>query len=143
MDHRYILTGPPGTGKSTILQHLANLQFTVVEEPARSILSEQRSIGGEGVYDKNPMFNSFLKAQFGMPITEAEEQLIKGQKEAEIPTIDNEKALESLYKLVKQIDNRKPVCDEEATAIKQFCDLCNTQIEEMEADLKESMVASV
>lgn len=53
MNHRYILTGPPGSGKSTILKQLANLNYAVVEEPVRSILSEQRAIEGVGVYDKN------------------------------------------------------------------------------------------
>ena len=33
---------------------LAKRGYRYIEEPARSIIDEQRSIGGEGIYDKNP-----------------------------------------------------------------------------------------
>lgn len=49
----YILTGAPGSGKSSILSELAKQDFTVIAEPAREILAEQRAIDGDGVSDKN------------------------------------------------------------------------------------------
>jgi len=42
-----------GSGKSTVLNELVKMDFVVVNEPARQILSEQRAIQGQGVPDKN------------------------------------------------------------------------------------------
>ncbi len=53
MDHFYVLTGAPGSGKSTILHRLRNLGFAGLDEPARQILAEQRSFGGKGVPDRD------------------------------------------------------------------------------------------
>ena len=50
----HILTGAPGTGKSAILGRLAAAGASIVGEPAREILSEQRSIGGDGTPDRDP-----------------------------------------------------------------------------------------
>ncbi len=54
MNQFYILTGAPGTGKTSILSELSQRGIPTVEEPARSVLQQQRLINGEGVYDKNP-----------------------------------------------------------------------------------------
>ncbi|HAT8890284.1 TPA: AAA family ATPase [Legionella pneumophila subsp. pneumophila] len=54
MNRFYILTGSPGSGKSSILTALSKKSFSVIEEPARKILAQQRLIDGEGVYDRNP-----------------------------------------------------------------------------------------
>jgi len=48
-DKFFVLTGPPGSGKSTLLQHLRTLGFQGIDEPARQILAEQRSIAGNGL----------------------------------------------------------------------------------------------
>jgi predicted ATPase len=48
----HILTGAPGTGKTAILDVL-RAGYPCIAEPAREILAEQRSIGGEGVPDRN------------------------------------------------------------------------------------------
>ena len=52
-DHLFIMTGPPGAGKSTILSILKELDFKVIDEPARKIISEQRAINGKGLYDQD------------------------------------------------------------------------------------------
>jgi predicted ATPase len=50
-----ILTGAPGSGKSTILDLLREKGFTCIDEPARQIIAEQRLIGGTGVSDRDPL----------------------------------------------------------------------------------------
>lgn len=50
-----------GSGKSIVLQLLKLQGFTVVPEPAREILAEQRTIGDEGVPENNPkLFTQLL-----------------------------------------------------------------------------------
>ncbi len=56
MTKRFVITGAMGSGKSTVLKLLQAEGLTVVEEPARQILAEQRSIGDESVPEKNPKF---------------------------------------------------------------------------------------
>lgn len=48
----FILTGAPGSGKSSILARLGN-EFRCVDEPAREILAEQRATGGRGTWDRD------------------------------------------------------------------------------------------
>lgn len=52
--NRFVVTGAPGRGKTPIQRELVRLGFRGVNEPAREILAEQRAIGGNGVYDKDP-----------------------------------------------------------------------------------------
>jgi predicted ATPase len=52
--NRFVVTGAPGSGKTPILRELVRLGFIGVNEPAREILAEQRAMGGNGVYDKDP-----------------------------------------------------------------------------------------
>ena len=54
MNNFFILTGAPGTGKSSLLAALQAYKVNIVEEPARAILAEQRKINGEGTYEQNP-----------------------------------------------------------------------------------------
>lgn len=49
----FVLTGAPGSGKTTILDHVG-VDVRRVGEPAREILAEHRSIGGTGTADIAP-----------------------------------------------------------------------------------------
>jgi predicted ATPase len=53
-EQRYVITGPPGSGKTPVIRELATRGFGVVEEPARAVLAQQRAVQGDGVYDKDP-----------------------------------------------------------------------------------------
>jgi predicted ATPase len=46
----YILTGGPGSGKTTILNGLRDRGFTCVEEVGRLLIQEQLKIGGNAVH---------------------------------------------------------------------------------------------
>jgi predicted ATPase len=50
----HILTGAPGTGKSTVLNILSNNGVLTVPEPAREILREQRLLYGRGLPEEDP-----------------------------------------------------------------------------------------
>lgn len=54
MNKKVIITGTMGAGKSSVLYILKKEGFSVVEECARTILSEQRSFCGHGVPEDNP-----------------------------------------------------------------------------------------
>ena len=59
----YVLTGAPGTGKSTILSELS-LQYVTVNEPAREVIAKQRSMNGTGVWEKDRgLFIKLLQEQ--------------------------------------------------------------------------------
>jgi len=48
-----VITGAPGTGKSAILGGVRG-DIRRIDEPAREVLAEQRSINGDGTPDRNP-----------------------------------------------------------------------------------------
>lgn len=48
----FILTGPPGSGKTRLLGHLSGA-FDTVAEPARRVLAEQRATGGTATGEQN------------------------------------------------------------------------------------------
>jgi predicted ATPase len=50
----FVITGPPGSGKTPIVRELRSLGFAGVPEPAREVIAEQRATGGDGIYDRNP-----------------------------------------------------------------------------------------
>lgn len=53
----FVLTGAPGAGKTTLMSRLKERGVVCMGEPAREIISVQRSIGGAGVFEKNaPLF---------------------------------------------------------------------------------------
>lgn len=49
----FVLTGPPGSGKTSLLKALGSRVKTVAE-PARRVLTEQRSRGGTATGDQDP-----------------------------------------------------------------------------------------
>jgi predicted ATPase len=51
---RLVLTGPPGSGKTSTLRELEGLGSRVVDEPARRIIAEQWAITDKAVYDEDP-----------------------------------------------------------------------------------------
>ena len=59
-DNYFILTGAMGAGKSTVLRELRKLCMICVDEPARQILAEQRSIQGDAIPDKNKALFTIL-----------------------------------------------------------------------------------
>jgi predicted ATPase len=60
-DNYFILTGAMGAGKSTVINALRDLNLICIDEPARQILAEQRSIAGKGVPEYNPqLFTDLL-----------------------------------------------------------------------------------
>ena len=51
--HLHILTGAPGAGKTAILNLLRD-RIRCVDEPAREVLAQQRSVQGDGIPERNP-----------------------------------------------------------------------------------------
>lgn len=49
----HILSGAPGSGKSTIIEQLKHNGYVCIDEPAREIIAEQKSIDGEGLYNRD------------------------------------------------------------------------------------------
>lgn len=52
-DELWILSGPPGSGKTAILEELRG-SLRCVDEPARRVLAEQRTSGGLGTPERDP-----------------------------------------------------------------------------------------
>ena len=53
MSKRILLTGAPGSGKSTTIHALIASNIHCMPEYAREIIAEQRSINGKGLYDQD------------------------------------------------------------------------------------------
>lgn len=49
----FILTGGPGSGKSSIISVLKNMGYICVDEAARQIIQEQANIGGDALHNKD------------------------------------------------------------------------------------------
>ena len=67
--NRYICTGPPGGGKTSVLNEL-RADFVVVSEPARRVLSIERETGGTGTGDQNPA--RFVSLMLNMSLSDLE-----------------------------------------------------------------------
>lgn len=66
--HLFVITGPPGSGKTPLVRELAASGFVGVEEPARAVIAEQRAISGASVYDRDPRL--FLDLMLARAITD-------------------------------------------------------------------------
>lgn len=49
MDHLVVITGGPGSGKTTLVDHLAALGHARTEEAGRAVIRDQREIDGPGL----------------------------------------------------------------------------------------------
>ncbi|MGW9346398.1 AAA family ATPase [Nocardiopsis flavescens] len=49
MDHLVVVTGGPGSGKTTLIDHLAGLGHARTEEAGRAVIRDQREIDGPGL----------------------------------------------------------------------------------------------
>jgi predicted ATPase len=62
--HKFIITGCPGSGKTTLIKHLRDIDIPCVDEPARQVIAEQRAIQGDGLSDRNVLlFTELLLAK--------------------------------------------------------------------------------
>jgi predicted ATPase len=48
-DHLIVVTGGPGSGKTTLIDHLAALGYARTPEAGRAVIRDQREIGGSGL----------------------------------------------------------------------------------------------
>ena len=64
-NQRYVCTGPPGSGKTSVLKCLS-ADFTVISEPARRVLAAERASGGTGTGDQDPALFVSLMLQMTM-----------------------------------------------------------------------------
>jgi predicted ATPase len=66
----FVITGAPGSGKTPLVRELVAMGFTGIDEPAREVLAEQRAIGRDGVYDKDPRL--FLDLMLSRAVADVE-----------------------------------------------------------------------
>jgi predicted ATPase len=56
--HRIVITGGPGTGKSTIINELQNRGYNVIEEVSREVIREAKKQGIEQLFTVKPLLFS-------------------------------------------------------------------------------------
>ncbi len=57
---KIVITGGPGTGKSTIIEHLIEMEFTCMPEISRNITKEAQLSGIDQLFLKDPLLFSKL-----------------------------------------------------------------------------------
>lgn len=50
----FVMTGPPGSGKTALLAALRATGIACVDEPARAVIAQQRAVGGAGTSEQDP-----------------------------------------------------------------------------------------
>ena len=104
---RLIITGGPGTGKSTLLAHLKQRGFSVFEEVSRRLIQAQRQQPNPALpWDNLPRFAELCLEQMMIQHTKAQPQRINFYDRA-IPDIiaylrNGEEAIPSVYEQVLQ-----------------------------------------
>ena len=58
MQEKVVITGGPGTGKSTIIEHLKSMGFYCMPEISREIILEARELGIEQLFLEDPILFS-------------------------------------------------------------------------------------
>jgi predicted ATPase len=71
--NNFIITGTPGSGKTSLIRRLQMQGFDCFDEPARQILAEQRAMKGEGVPEKDK--NLFVALMLSRAISAFEQSL--------------------------------------------------------------------
>ncbi|WP_017614051.1 AAA family ATPase [Nocardiopsis salina] len=64
MDHLVVVTGGPGSGKTTLIDHLACLGYERTPEAGRAVIRDQREIGGPGLDQEDPRLFGELMLQW-------------------------------------------------------------------------------
>ena len=57
---KIVITGGPGTGKSTIIDQLSQMEFTCMPEISRTIIKESQMLGIDQLFLKDPLLFSEL-----------------------------------------------------------------------------------
>ncbi|NQV77116.1 MAG: ATP-binding protein, partial [Lutibacter sp.] len=60
MQQKIVITGGPGTGKSTIIEELAKRNFTCMKEISREVILNARKNGSEQLFLTKPLLFSEL-----------------------------------------------------------------------------------
>lgn len=79
-DQFFIITGAPGTGKTTLIDLLRN-HYPTQPEPARMVIQEQKAMDGDGIWEKNT--HKFVNLLLTQSIS-----LFQSSKESQITFFD-------------------------------------------------------
>ena len=63
MKKRYILTGTPGSGKTSVLRQLETLGYTVIEEAATDVIALEHSLGVDKPWEDESFIIKVLELQ--------------------------------------------------------------------------------
>ena len=70
MNRRHVITGAPGSGKTSVVRDLAAAGFATVPEAAREVIAQQRAKDGDAIYESDP--KRFLERMLSRTIADFE-----------------------------------------------------------------------